>query len=248
MTRVPEEQIAKVRTIDTFGVLMVDWGIKYTPPVKWMWPGKIMCWTHITQCPVCGHELWIESVNRSWMCATCRSGGSDAISLVQHLTGCTFQRAVAHFTVGGPLLTRRPLSKAARQFVIARTRRLEDIARRYGLTLKETTETPAGAYSHFAWWSPSRHGGKTFITTCPICKGPLFVYIDTDHQMWTCRKCSRGYMARPDHEHDGDAIDLVRHLSGCSFNRAVWHLGGCGPQPKRENVGGQRHSATKLCL
>ena len=53
MKRVPEEQIAKVRTIDTFGVLMADWGIKYTPPVKRMWPGKIMCWTHITQCPVC---------------------------------------------------------------------------------------------------------------------------------------------------------------------------------------------------
>jgi uncharacterized protein YbaR (Trm112 family) len=245
MTRVPEEQIAKVRTIDTFGVLMVDWGIKYTPPVKRMWPGKIMCWTHITQCPVCGHELWIESVNRSWMCATCRSGGSDAISLVQHLTGCTFERAVAHFTVGGPLLTRHPLSKAARQLALAKTRRLEDIARRYGLTLTETTERPeTPTWICGTGWL---RGGKTFITTCPICKRPLFVYIDTGCQMWTCRTCNRGYSSREGGK-DGDAIDLVRHLSGCSFNRAVWYLGGCGPQPKRENVGGQRHSATKLCL
>jgi len=164
---------------------------------------------------------------------------------VQHLTGCTFERAVAHLTVAGPLLTRHPLSKAARQFVIAKTRRLEDIARRNGLALTETTERPeTSAWICGTGWL---RGGKTFITTCPICKRPLFVYIDTGRQMWTCRQCSRGYMARPDHEY-GDAIDLVRHLSGCSFNLAVWYLVGCGTQPQRETVGGQRHSAKKLCL
>jgi len=222
-----KEQMAKIRTIDPLGVLMVDWGIKYTPPVQRMWPlGKVMSWTHITRCLVCGHELWIESVNRSWMCATCRSGGSDAISLVQHITGCTFERAIAHFTVGGPLLTRHPLSKAARQFVIAKTRRLEDIARHYNLALTEATETPYP-------WPWKGLGGKTFVTTCPNCKGPLFIYIAIDRQLWTCRQCYGGYAARVD-SRDGDAIDLVRHLSGCSFNRAIWYLAGGGPQPERE--------------
>jgi ribosomal protein L37AE/L43A len=219
-----KKQMAEIRTIDPLGVLMVDWGIKYTPPVKRMWPGKLMRPTHITQCPVCGYELWIDG--RSWMCATCRTGGSDAISLVQHLTGCAFQRAVAHFTIGGPLLTRHPLSKAARQFAIAKTRRLEDIARHYDLALTETTETPYP-------WPWKGLGGKTFVTTCPICQGPLFIYINIDRQLWTCRQCNRGYASRVDGQ-DGDAIDLVRHLSGCSFNRAIWYLAAGGSQPKRK--------------
>jgi ribosomal protein L37AE/L43A len=223
MTRVPEEQVAKVRTTDTFGVLMVDWGIKYTPSVKRMWPGKTMCWTHITQCPVCGHELWIESVKRSWMCANCRSGGSDAISLVQHLTGCTFQRAIAWLSGHAP--QPKP-SKSAQQLALAKTRHIEDVARRYGLVLTETAERPDSP------WPPSVLGGKNFITSCPTCGGPLFIYIGTCRQTWTCRQCNRGYSSGATED---DPIDFVRRLSGCSFNRAVWFLGGGGPQPNREN-------------
>ena len=225
---VSKEQADVARKADIWGVLS-HFGLEYTPPVQRMWSGKSMCWTSITRCPVCAQELWIDNADQRWMCKTCRSGG-DVIRLVQHATACTAQRAIAWLSGDAPMPDHQ--SKSARQHALSKTRRLEDIAQRYGLMLTETTERPeAPAYWCGTGWL---RGGKTFITTCPICKGPLFVYIDTDHQMWTCRKCSRGYMARPDHEHDGDAIDLVRHLSGCTFNRAVWYLAGNGPQPKRK--------------
>jgi uncharacterized protein YbaR (Trm112 family) len=198
---ISEEQAAVARKADIWGVLS-HFGLDYTPPVQRMWSGKSMCWTSITRCPVCAQELWIDNADQRWMCKTCRSGG-DVIHLVQHATACTAQRAIAWLSGDAPMPDHR--SKSARQHALAKTRRIEDVARRYGLTVTETTERPeAPGYWCGTGWL---RGGKTFITTCPICKGPLFVYIDTDHQKWTCRKCSRGYMARPDHEHDGDAID-----------------------------------------
>jgi hypothetical protein len=224
-----KEQADVARKADIWGVLS-HFRLEYTQPTQRMWPGKSMYWTSITRCPVCGLELWIDNAGQHWMCKTCRCSG-DVIHLVQHATACTAQRAIAWLSGDAPMPDHQ--SKSARQHALARTRRLEDVARRYGLTLKETTETPAGAYSHFAWWSASRHDGKTFITTCPICKGPLFIYVNVDRQLWTCRTCNRGYWTKVDGQ-GGDAIDLVRHLSGCSFNRAVWYLAGGGPQPKRK--------------
>jgi ribosomal protein L37AE/L43A len=240
---ISEEQAAVARKAYIWGVLS-HFGLEYTPPVERMWPGESMRWTSITRCPVCGHELWIDNAYQCWMCKTCRGSG-DAIDLVRHVTACTAQRAIASLSGDAKMPDHR--SKSARQHALAKTRRLEDIARRYGLTLKETTATPAGAYSHFAWYSPKRHGGKTFITTCPACKGPLFICVNVNRQLWTCRTCNRGYSSREGGK-DGDAIEFVRFLSGCSFNRAVWYLAGCGTQPQRETVGGQRHSAKRLCL
>jgi phage/plasmid primase-like uncharacterized protein len=203
---ISKEQAAVARTADIWGVL-----------------------SHFSLrgCPVCSQELLIDGYRR-WTCKTCRCGG-DVIHLVQHATGCTAQRAIAWLNGDAPMPDHR--SKSARQHALARTRKIDDVAQRYSLTLNETTEGPeTPAWICGTGWL---RGGKTFITTCPICKGPLFVYIDTSRQMWTCRQCSRGYMARPDHEH-GDAIDLVQHLSGCSFNQAIWYLAGNGLQPKRK--------------
>jgi hypothetical protein len=225
---VSKEQADVARKADIWGVLS-HFGLEYTPPVQRMWPGKTMCWTSITRCPVCAQELWIDNAYQRWMCKTCRSGG-DVIHLVQHATACIAQRAIAWLSGDAPMPDRQ--SKAARQHALAKTRRLEDIAQRYGLTLKETSETPAMTHIE-AGWPPSVWGGKTFITTCPTCKGPLFIYVNVDRQLWTCRTCTRGYSSREGGK-DGDAIDLVRHLSGCSFNRAVWYLAGGGPQPKRK--------------
>jgi ribosomal protein L37AE/L43A len=239
---ISEEQAAVARKAYIWGVLS-HFGLEYTPPVQRTWPGESMRWTSITRCPVCGHELWIDNTYQCWMCKTCRSGG-DVIDLVRHLTACTAQRAIAWLSGDAPMPAHR--SKSARQHASAKTRRLEDIAQRYDLALTETTETPAMTHIE-AGWPPRVWGGKTFITTCPTCKGPLFIYVNVDRQLWTCRTCNRGYSSREGGK-DGDAIEFVRFLSGCSFNRAVWYLADCGTQPKRETVGGQRHSATKLCL
>jgi len=191
--------------------------------------------TSIAPCPVCGRDLYFENgidiankYRRYWLCEICRASG-DVVDLVRHITGCSISRAIAGLSGDTPMPDHR--SKAARQHALARTRKIEDVARRYGLTLMQTTERPeAPAWLCGTGWL---RGGKTFITICPICEGRLFVYIDVGRQMWTCRQCSRGYVTRPDQEY-GDAIDLVQHFSGCGFNQAVWYLAGGGPKPGRK--------------
>ena len=225
MTRASKEQLAAALNINPFGVLMVDWGIKYSPPTMRMWPGRLLRPTCITQCQVCGGELWIDNASPAWMCQICRSSG-NAVNLLQHLTGCTFQRAVVHLTRRA-VLNCQSLSKSAKQRALAKTRKLEDVAQRYGLAIAETTTTPELP------WPPKILGGKTFVTTCPNCKDALFIYVNVDRQLWRCPQCSRGYSTRVLGQ-DGDAIEFVRHVSGCTFNTAVWYLAGGGPQPRRK--------------
>jgi uncharacterized protein YbaR (Trm112 family) len=229
--QVSKQQAAAARTADIWGVLS-HFGLECAPPARRVWPGGSTSWTSITQCPICGHELWVDNARQIWMCKTCRRGG-DVINLVQHVAGCTTKHAIEGLSGHAPLLKPQNLSKSAKQLAIAKTKHIEDIAPRYGLTLTETTEMPAMTHLN-AGWPPRVWGGKNFTTTCPICRGPLFVYVNVDRQLWTCRTCNRGYSSREGGK-EGDAIDLVRHLSGCSFNRAVWYLGGGGPQPNREN-------------
>ncbi len=230
MTTPASERADVARRADIWGVLSY-FGLEYTPPVQRIWPCNSMRWTSITRCPVCAHELWVDNTTHGWMCETCRDKG-DVICLVQHATGCTAQRAIAWLSGYASMPGYR--SKSARQHALAKTRRLEDVARRYGLTITETIERPEPcAIPGCIGWAPDRWGGKTFVTTCPVCQGPLFIYIAETNQFWACRTCNHGHSSR-ECGMDGDAIDLVRHLSGCTFNRAVWYLGGGGPQPKRK--------------
>ena len=49
--------------------------------------------------------------------------------------------------------------------------------------------------------------GRELVGSCPRCGGTDRFAINTAKQVWNCRGCSRG----------GDAIDLVRHIEGCSY-------------------------------
>jgi hypothetical protein len=198
-----------------------------------VWPGGDRVMTFFADCPICRNEMWIDNSADRWFCATCRDQG-DGIGLVRFLTGCTLQQAIAALSGTSRMPTRD--GKATQQATLAKHRHIEHIAQQYGLVLTETTERPvrsplsdlAGLGSD---WPFSRWGGTTLVTTCPICTGPLFVYINVDSQVWTCRQCNMGYSCRRPVE-EGDPIDLVRHLTGCSLNQAIYYLGGGGPQPR----------------
>jgi hypothetical protein len=51
---------------------------------------------------------------------------------------------------------------------------------------------------------------------CPVCGGDDRFSINTRKQVWNCRGCGKG----------GDIIDLVQHLEGCDFERAITTLVG----------------------
>ena len=62
-----------------------------------------------------------------------------------------------------------------------------------------------------------RRQSRELIGPCPRCGGRDRFAINIGKQVWNCRGCSRG----------GDAIELVRHVQGCSFREAVAFLD-CG--------------------
>jgi len=69
-----------------------------------------------------------------------------------------------------------------------------------------------------------RVGASEWAGPCPVCGGRDRFGVNVAKQVWHCRHCDRG----------GDAIDLVRHLNGCSYGEALAFLGGSVWQkPKR---------------
>jgi phage/plasmid primase-like uncharacterized protein len=63
-----------------------------------------------------------------------------------------------------------------------------------------------------------RRQGRELVGPCPRCGGRDRFAVNPSKQLWNCRGCARG----------GDAIDLVRHVDGCSYREAVGVLGGEG--------------------
>jgi phage/plasmid primase-like uncharacterized protein len=62
--------------------------------------------------------------------------------------------------------------------------------------------------------------GRELVGPCPRCGGRDRFAVNLGKEVWNCRGCSRG----------GDAIELVRHVRGCSFREAVTFLD-CGAAP-----------------
>jgi phage/plasmid primase-like uncharacterized protein len=56
-----------------------------------------------------------------------------------------------------------------------------------------------------------RRQGRELVGPCPTCGGHDRFAVSPSKQLWNCRGCSLG----------GDAIDLVRHVDGCSYGEAV---------------------------
>jgi len=56
-----------------------------------------------------------------------------------------------------------------------------------------------------------RQHGRELVGPCPRCGGRDRFAVNAAKGVWNCRGCARG----------GDAIDLVRHVKGCSFKEAV---------------------------
>jgi hypothetical protein len=56
-----------------------------------------------------------------------------------------------------------------------------------------------------------RRSGAEWVGPCPVCGGTDRFAINPSKGLWNCRGCDRG----------GDAIDLVRHITGSSFALAV---------------------------
>jgi CHC2 zinc finger len=61
-----------------------------------------------------------------------------------------------------------------------------------------------------------RRQGRELVGPCPTCGGRDRFAVSPSKQLWNCRGCSRG----------GNAIDLVRHVDGCSYGEAVRALEG----------------------
>jgi len=59
------------------------------------------------------------------------------------------------------------------------------------------------------------------VGPCPVCGGRDRFSINVKKQIWNCRSCSKG----------GDVVDLVQHLDGVDFRRAVVTLGGDDRKP-----------------
>jgi phage/plasmid primase-like uncharacterized protein len=63
-----------------------------------------------------------------------------------------------------------------------------------------------------------RRQGRELVGPCPRCGGRDRFAVNPSKGLWNCRGCACG----------GDAIDLVRHVDGCSYREAVGVLGGEG--------------------
>jgi phage/plasmid primase-like uncharacterized protein len=61
-----------------------------------------------------------------------------------------------------------------------------------------------------------RRQGRELVGPCPTCGGRDRFAVSPSKQLWNCRGCSLG----------GNAIDLVRHVDGCSYGEAVRTLEG----------------------
>ena len=56
-----------------------------------------------------------------------------------------------------------------------------------------------------------KKSGGEWLGPCPVCGGRDRFAINPSKGLWNCRGCGRG----------GDAVDLVRHVTGGSFRSAV---------------------------
>lgn len=75
--------------------------------------------------------------------------------------------------------------------------------------------------------APLRPVGGELHGPCPRCGGAdRFVVFRSDPPRWYCRRC----------DVSGDAIDLVRHVRGCSWREAVRYLGYEAPARPRETA------------
>jgi hypothetical protein len=61
-----------------------------------------------------------------------------------------------------------------------------------------------------------RIGGGEYAGPCPACGGRDRFSVNTRKQVWHCRGCGRG----------GDVVDLVQHVEGVTFIKAVETLAG----------------------
>jgi hypothetical protein len=61
-----------------------------------------------------------------------------------------------------------------------------------------------------------RWEGRELVGPCPTCGGRDRFAVNPSKQLWNCRGCACG----------GDAIDLVRHVDGCTYGEAVRALEG----------------------
>jgi phage/plasmid primase-like uncharacterized protein len=61
-----------------------------------------------------------------------------------------------------------------------------------------------------------RRQGRELVGPCPTCGGRDRFAVSPSKQLWNCRGCSLG----------GDAIDLIRHVDGCSYREALRVLEG----------------------
>ena len=59
-----------------------------------------------------------------------------------------------------------------------------------------------------------RKSGAEFVGACLVCGGTDRFAININKNVWNCRACRKG----------GDAIALVRHVTGCDFHDAVEQL------------------------
>jgi CHC2 zinc finger len=80
-----------------------------------------------------------------------------------------------------------------------------------------------------------RRSGGEWIGPCPVCGGTDRFAINPRKQLWNCRGCGRG----------GDAIDLMRHVTGASFASAVGLVDGLPPTGRwpQERPAGQEDGA-----
>jgi hypothetical protein len=77
---------------------------------------------------------------------------------------------------------------------------------------------------------------------CPICGGRDRFSINVVKQVWNCRGCSKG----------GDVLDLVQHLDGADFKKAVQTLAGTERRPivpvKMPATSSRAASASSKCI
>ncbi len=79
-------------------------------------------------------------------------------------------------------------------------------------------------------------GGGEYVGPCPVCDGRDRFGVNTRKQNWNCRGCQKG----------GDAIDLVRHVTGRDFTAAIETLTGeQWPTPQLAEARGCRNAPSE---
>src|SRR5262249_7229255 len=66
-----------------------------------------------------------------------------------------------------------------------------------------------------------KRAGRELVGPCLVCGGTDRFAVNIGKQVWNCRGCAKG----------GDVIDLVQHLDGTTFRKAVKTLSGEQSRP-----------------